>query len=82
MIGIFSEGDVLRSLLNETNLYTPLRSVITPQFLYMHAYDADEAFGIFKKYGVSLIPIVDADFKLTDVITLLDFLTLLSIDKE
>ena len=82
VVGIFSEGDVLRALLNETSIYTSLKSVITPSFLYLHSADKSEALRVFKKYGISLIPIVNESFELVDVITLLDLLNQLELPKE
>jgi CBS domain-containing protein len=82
VVGIFSEGDVLRALLTETSIYTTLKSVLKPSFLYLHAYDKKEALRIFKKYGISLIPVVDEDFKLVNVVTLLGLLSELQLPTD
>ncbi len=71
VVGVFSEGDVLRAILAGTDVHAPLRSLMKPSFRYLHQRDIAAArkllFG-----GITLVPVLDADFRLTSVLTLRD----------
>jgi arabinose-5-phosphate isomerase len=77
VIGVFSEGDVMRCLLRGTDLHTPLRQVIRPTFVSLRSRDMDAALDRIRT-GITLIPVLDDEFRLTDVITLGDVLQLVS----
>jgi len=55
VVGVFSEGDVLRAILNEISLYTPLNKVLKPSFRYLNNSDVNEAYVLIKKHGITLI---------------------------
>jgi CBS domain-containing protein len=71
VIGVFSEGDVLRAILAGTDVHTPLRSLIKPSFRYLHSADIPAARKLFID-GITLVPLLDADFRLTGILTLKD----------
>lgn len=71
VVGVFSEGDVLRAILAGTDVHTPLRSLIKPSFRYLHQRDIVAARKLLIT-GITLVPVLDADFRLTDVLTLKD----------
>jgi CBS domain-containing protein len=71
VVGAFSEGDVLRAILAGTDIHTPLRSLIKPSFRYLHKRDISAARALFLG-GITLVPVLDADFRLVDVLTLKD----------
>ena len=70
--GVFSEGDILRAIVQGVDLHTPLKSIMQPSFHYLHKKDLKEAFRLFKKFGMTLVPVVDKNFILQDVITIHD----------
>ncbi len=72
VIGVFSEGDVLRSLLEGINIHTPLNRLLTPSFYYLGNRDMQQAYKLVKSYGITLLPIVDENFYLQDIITIFD----------
>jgi CBS domain-containing protein len=74
VVGVFSEGDVLRTVLQGTDLYTPLSTVVKPFFRYMNERDMCQAMQLFKEYGITLIPVLTEDFKLKDIITIFDIM--------
>ena len=78
VIGVFSEGDVLRAILNDIDIHTPLKKVISPSFRYLKDNDMLKAYNLVKSFGITLIPVVDANFNLKDVITIFDVLDHLS----
>lgn len=71
VVGVFSEGDVLRAILAEVDLYTPLRSLVKPSFHYLRTRDLGAARKLLLS-GITLIPVVDRDFRLQSCIVLED----------
>ena len=77
VVGVISEGDIIRSLLDDVSLYTPVGKVVRPSFRYLNDNDLRAGLDLLKS-GVTLIPIVGKNFDLIDVITvhdLMDYLT-------
>jgi len=72
VVGVVSEGDVLRFILQGIDLHTPLNRVITPSFKYLTTEDMRRAYELVNKFGITLIPIVDEDFRLKDIISIFD----------
>lgn len=74
VVGVLSEGDVLRSLLNNADIHAPIGKYMnsSPRFLTKH--DIKGAFDLVQRHGISLVPIVDQEFRLVDVITLEEIL--------
>jgi len=76
VIGVVSEGDIIRLLLDQVNLKSPLKNIINKSFKFLKN---DEKINedlvldfIFK--GITLIPIINDDRELIDVIISSDFL--------
>lgn len=78
VVGVFSEGDLLRSLLRGTSSHAPVRSLLQPAFQHLSERDLAKASEITRKLGCTLIPVVNAEFQLIDVVTLYDVLDYLS----
>ena len=74
IIGILSEGDVLRALLKGADVRSPIKEFVKVSFTYFQEEDIEKARALFAEKGFGLIPIVDEDMHLTSVITLLDCL--------
>ena len=72
--GVISEGDILRALLNGVHTHAPISPFVVYSFKYLRNRDMEEAFQLVKKYLFTLIPVLDNDFNLVDVITLSDVL--------
>jgi len=81
VVGVFSEGDVLRAILNDIDVHAPLKKVIKPSFFYLKEKNIEEAYKFVKKHGITLIPLVDTDFKLKDVFTIFDIMKHMSYAK-
>lgn len=79
VVGVFSEGDVLRAILEDIDIHTILEKVISPSFHYLNKRDILKAYELVKKYGITLIPIVDNDFNLKSVITMFDVMDHLAV---
>jgi CBS domain-containing protein len=71
VIGMFSEGDVLRAVLAGVDVHTPVRSLVKPSFRHLRSRDLDAA----RKFivgGLTLIPVITDDHHLQSVITIKD----------
>jgi D-glycero-alpha-D-manno-heptose-7-phosphate kinase len=71
VVGAFSEGDVLRAILAGVDVHTPLKSLIKPSFRYLRRRDLVAARKLFLE-GITLLPILDKNFELLDVLTMSD----------
>jgi CBS domain-containing protein len=74
LVGVFSEGDVLRAILAGREKHIPLKNLLKPSFKYLHERDEKAALEIYKK-GITLLPVVDHDFYPKSVMTVLDYLS-------
>lgn len=72
VIGVLSQGDIAAALLNGVDPYTHVETIAAPNFLYLNERDMEKAYTIFKKKNLTLLPVLDKDYHLTDTITLQD----------
>lgn len=72
VIGVVSQGDIIRALTSGKSLYARVESIIRSDFLYLNSRDMREAYRLFRKLKISLLPVVDENFGLVDVIVLDD----------
>lgn len=72
VVGVISQGDIIRALSSGKNLYARVDSMIRSNFLYMNEKDMEKAYSLFKKIKITLMPIIDEDFHLVDVINMDD----------
>ncbi|MBJ88487.1 MAG: hypothetical protein CMO98_01385 [Woeseia sp.] len=82
VVGVISEGDVMRFLLEGISLQAPLSRLVDPSFISLSNRDLDQAFILIKRLGISLIPIVDTNGCLTDIISLADVLESMQLRSE
>ena len=76
VIGVISEGDIIRLLLEQVNLKSPLKNVINKSFQFLNSdqkIDDNMVFDIIFR-GVTLIPIINNNRELVDIIVSSDFL--------
>jgi CBS domain-containing protein len=74
VIGVVGEGDVLRALLNGVDIHAPLDDFVQHNFKYLHEPDAGECLELFRRHGITMVPIVDKDLRLTGILTLREVL--------
>lgn len=77
VIGVVSQGDILRSLSAGGSIYAQVRQIIKDSFLHLYSCNMEEAYAIFKKKKITLLPVINYDGILTDVITLDDIFSYL-----
>lgn len=69
ILGVVSQGDIIRALAGDIDIYANIMQIIQPSFLYLHKRDMKEAYKIFKEKKITLLPIVSDEFRLIDMIT-------------
>lgn len=70
VIGVVSQGDIIRALCKGKNMYSLVEGIIQPNFLYLNQMDLEKAYEIFRKKTITLLPIINEEYNLTNVITL------------
>ena len=70
VIGVVSQGDIIRALTSGVNLYAQVSTIIRPSFLYETKRDMERAYSIFKRTQITMLPILDEEFHLVDIINL------------
>lgn len=74
VLGIVSEGDILRALIRGTDVHSPIREFMKVNFRSLKTPDMRQAFALFSERGFALIPVVDDELRLQSVVTLIDCL--------
>ena len=74
IIGVISEGDVMRALLHGVDVHAPLEGFLRPDFKFLRERDLAQALRLFSRFGITMVPVVDPHFRLLDVVTLRDVL--------
>jgi len=74
VVGVLSEGDILRAFLKGANIHAPIESFMVHSFKFLTERDMPKAYRWVKKYLFTLIPVLDENFYLVDVITLSEIL--------
>lgn len=67
--GVLTLGDIIHALVEGKTIYVPIEKLIKPSFIYLNKVDFHQAFIIFQQKNISLIPVIDKDNHLVDVIT-------------
>ncbi len=77
VVGVISQGDILRALASGIGLYANVSDIIHSSYLHLYERDMNKAYAIFKKKKITLLPVIDENNKLLDVINLDDIFTYL-----
>ena len=72
VVGVVSQGDILRALSSGIDIHTQITQIISSSFLHLYTMNMEEAYKIFRKTKITLLPIVNQSNQLTDIITLDD----------
>ena len=67
LVGVVSQGDILRAVLNNLNLNSPLSEISNPSVVFVtKPLEKEQIIKFFKK-GYNLIPIVDTEGNLIEI---------------
>ena len=80
--GVVSEGDLVRALLSGSDIHAPLAPFVQVGFKFLEKRDLTRALGLMREHGISLVPVLNEAFGLSDVITLSDVLARVTIDSN
>lgn len=72
VVALVSQGDIIRALTSGCSLYSQIGGIARPSFYYGRERDMERAYAIFKKSQITMLPILDEEFHLVDVINLQD----------
>ncbi len=68
IVGTLSDGDLRKAMLSKRLLSTPVRDIMNINFVSVKEDERDRAEEILKSHDIFLIPIVDEDLNLRDII--------------
>jgi len=69
VVGMLSDGDARKAILDKRLLSTPVRDVMNVNFVSLTPDRLPEAGRVFALPFIFLIPVVDAEMRLVDVLT-------------
>lgn len=69
VVGTLSDGDLRKAMLAHRLLNAPVREAMNTNFIVLTENNKEEAEGIFLKKDIFLIPVVDKEMRLLDIIT-------------
>ena len=76
VIGIISEGDIINALLKGSDISSKLLPITNNSFIFINENDVSDSDKILSilKQGILIIPVLDDNMKLVDIINYVDFL--------
>lgn len=80
--GVLSQGDIIKALAQGRGMFSRITSIYSTSFMFLNERNMEKAFEIFKRKNLCLIPIIDKDYHLEDVLTSRDLLRYASFEKE
>lgn len=70
IVGVCSQGDIMKSLLRGGNVHVPVEKIMMTNLRYLRSRDWDTAQQWIRELGITVVPILDDNFRLIDAITL------------
>ena len=64
----------MKALLQNKSLHSPISNIMNKSFKYLTEYNLNNAINFFKKFGITIVPILNSNMKLKDIIKLSDIL--------
>ena len=78
VMGIVSEGDLLRALIKSKDIYTPVNDFINVSFEFLTEHNLAKAWQLVLTKQITMVPVLSQDFRVESIITLNDVYTWLS----
>ena len=72
IVGVVSEGDILKAFINKKNLLTPVNKIMNKSFKFLVKKYLKIAKKYFIDFSILILPVVNKKMELKDVITLKD----------
>lgn len=74
VVGVLSEGDVLRAILKGVNILSPVKNVMITNFKYVMDRE-DACIKEFLKNGITMIPVLNDNNELIDIIVFTEYVS-------
>lgn len=68
ILGVITEGDILRSIINNSSVNVSASDIMNKTFKFLEEKNENIAVKIFKKFRITVLPILDKNMKLKDII--------------
>lgn len=72
VVGVISQGDILRALSAGIGMYEQINQISQNSFLHLYSRNMEDAYEIFKKKKITLLPVISYENELISIITLDD----------
>ncbi len=72
LIGVLSEGDLLKAFINGANTKNLINQFINIEFSYLEEKNIKIASKVVSKNNINLLPVVNSEMELQEVITIYD----------
>lgn len=67
VVGVLSDGDIRRALLNDITMLAPVESIMNPEFAFSTASDKSAVKKMMEEKKISAVPVLDGQRRLTDL---------------
>tara|TARA_Y100000768_G_scaffold310250_1_gene244605 strand:- start:225 stop:560 length:336 start_codon:yes stop_codon:yes gene_type:complete len=74
VVGVISEGDIIKTLIYQKSLNTSLEKIMNKSFKFLKSKNLTQAKKIFKDTGIGLIPIINKNMEIKSYITIFDII--------
>lgn len=72
IIGVLSEGDVMRALIRGASIHSKIDPFVNLNFFYLTEKNLAQAKKIFQKNLITILPVLNKSMKIINIITLRD----------
>lgn len=72
LCAVLSQGDIIKALFEGITPFTLIESIVSADVVYLHSRDMKRATELIRRTNITIIPVIDSDFRILDVITFND----------
>lgn len=74
VVGILDVEDIIDALLKKKNYNLKVENIMNKSFKYLTSFDKNQLVRLFKKFNLTIIPIVNKNMKLKKIVHIKDIL--------
>ena len=74
VVGILDVEDIIDALLKKKNFNLKVENIMNKSFKYLTSYNKNELIKLFKKFNLTIVPIVDKRMQLKKIVHIRDIL--------
>jgi len=74
VVGVISEGDIIKRLIYKKSLNITVDKIMNKSFKFLNSNDLKKAKKIFKETGIGLIPIINQKMEIKNYIAIVDII--------